>query len=158
MDGVGMYHMHIPELSEEERTLMTDAVRAAGKRDYDLADKLFNLLGRQKQALFVIDDLQQYIIRNQNEFDGRALFDYGRHLLFEADDRECVKFGLALLELFKTDRMDDIRNAVRTIGLSDEFALFAIFVMLKWPDGNDEVWHPGSRSTAFWSTFSVKAF
>lgn len=139
-DGVTMYHMAIPEISKDDRTLISDAVRAASKRDYDLADSLFRMLGKHLQAIVVIDDLQSYIIDNQRKLDAKNLFEYAMHLLFESDDRECVKFGLSLLELFKTDDKNDLKETIRTIGLSDEFALFVIFVMLKWENGNEEIW------------------
>lgn len=140
LDGVTMYHMTIPEITKDDRTLISDAVRAADMRDYDLADSLFKMLGRHLQAIVVIDDLQSYIIDNQSKLNAKNLFEYAMHLLFESDNRECVKFGLSLLELFKTDDKNDLKKAIRTIGLSDEFALFAIFVMLKWKDGNREIW------------------
>ena len=140
LDGVTMYHMTIPEITKDDRTLISDAVRAADMRDYDLADSLFKMLGRHLQAIVVIDDLQSYIIDNQSKLNAKNLFEYAMHLLFESDNRECVKFGLSLLELFKTDDKNDLKKSIRTIGLSDEFALFAIFVMLKWKDGNREIW------------------
>lgn len=139
-DGVTLYHMTIPEISEDDRVLISDAVRAASNRDYDLADDLFKMIGRHLQAIVIIDDLQSYIVENQSKLNGKNLFEYALHLLFESDDRECVKFGLSLLELFDTDGKENLKKAIRTIGLSDEFALFAIFVMLRWKDGNNEVW------------------
>ena len=140
LDGVTMYHMTIPEVSKDDLTLMSDAVRSASSRDYDLADSLFKMLGKHLQAILVIDELQSYIIDNQSKLDAKNLFEYAMHLLLESENRECVKFGLSLLELFKTDDMNDLKEAIRTIGLSEEFALFAIFVMHKWKDGNNEIW------------------
>lgn len=140
LDGVTMYHMSIPEISEDDRTLISDAVRAASNRDYDLADDLFKMLGRHHQAIIVIDDLQSYIRDNKSKLSAANLYEYALHLLFESDNRECVKFGLSLIELFKTDDKKDLKAVIRTIGLSEEFALFAIFVMLTWEDGNMEVW------------------
>ena len=32
-DGVTMYHISIPEISKDDRTLISDAVRAASRRD-----------------------------------------------------------------------------------------------------------------------------
>ena len=140
LDGVTMYHMTIPEITKDDRTLISDAVRAADMRDYDLADSLFKMLGRHLQAIVVIDDLQSYIADNQRRLDAKNLFEYAIHLLFESSDRECMKFGLSLLELFRTDDKNDLKEVIRTIGLSEEFALFAIFVMLKWKDGNSDIW------------------
>jgi hypothetical protein len=140
LDGVTMYHMAIPEISKEDRVLISDAVRAASNRDYDLADSLFKMLGKHLQAIVVIDDLQSYIMDNQSKLDAKNLSEYAIHLLLESSDRECVKFGLSLLELFDTDDKKNLKDAVRTIGLSDEFALFAIFVMRKWKAGNNDIW------------------
>ena len=140
MDGVTVYHTHIPELSKDDHTLMSDAVRAAGQGDYDLADSLFKMLGSRLRAITVIDEMQNFIMENHSKLNPTKLFHYASRLLYESDDRECVKFGLSLLELLRTDNNDKLRDAVRTIGLSDEFTLFAVFVMLRWADGNNEVW------------------
>lgn len=140
-DGVIMYHMGAAEVSKNDRTLISDAVRAAAARDYELADQLFIMLGNQTRAITIIDDLQSYIVEKKHALDPNNLYEYAIHLLFETDDRECLKFALSILELFETDTHEDLKSAIRTIGLSDEFALFAIFVMLHWKDGNDEIWN-----------------
>ncbi|MBQ3290864.1 MAG: hypothetical protein IJH43_00635 [Mogibacterium sp.] len=144
-DGVAIYHMSIPEVSKDDRTLISDALRAASIGVYSLADEIFEMLGRHTPAIILIDDLQSYILENKSKLNAENLFEYAMHLLFESDDRECVKFGLSVLELFKTDRKKDLKGAIRTIGLSDEFALFAIFVMLHWENSNQEIWELAKR-------------
>ena len=109
MDGVTLYHTSIPEVSEDDRMLMSDAIRAAAKRDFSLADDLFKLLAKHTRAIIVLEDLQDYIAENHSKLDPENLFDYGMHLLFESEDKEGVKFGLSLLELFKTDKMIEFR-------------------------------------------------
>lgn len=42
-----------------------------------------------------------------------------------------------ILELFDQD--EDIKKIVRTIGLSDEFTLYAVFLMRAWENGNTEI-------------------
>ncbi|MBQ7703188.1 MAG: hypothetical protein IJT40_02315 [Firmicutes bacterium] len=139
LDGVSMYHMGIPEMGEEDRALMEEAVRIAGNGDYNRAEQLFTELGGRMQALFVIDDLQHFIVDNQKALNPNNIFGCARHLITESDNRKCVKFGLSMLELFEMDRREDIKEKVRTLGLSDEFTLFAVFVMSKWQNGNDEI-------------------
>ena len=146
LDGVTLYHTSMPEVSEDDHILMTDAIRAAAKRDFSLADDLFKMLARHLRAIVVLEDLQDYIAENHSKLDPNNLFDYGMHLLFESEDKEGVKFGLSLLELFKTDKMSKLKTAVRTIGLSDEFTLFAIFVMHHWTDGNNEIWELAKKT------------
>ena len=58
LDGVGMYHMNVPEMTEDDRELMESAVRAASDANYEIADRLFGKLGERMQALFVIDERQ----------------------------------------------------------------------------------------------------
>jgi len=146
LDGVTLYHTSMPEVSEDDHILMTDAIRAAAKRDFSLADDLLRILARNLRAIVVLEDLQDYIAENHSKLDPGNLFDYGMHLLFESEDREGVKFGLSLLELFETDKMPKLKKAVRTIGLSDEFTLFAIIVMHHWGDGNNEIWELAKKT------------
>lgn len=146
MDGVTLYHMAIPEVSEEDHMLMSDAIRAAAGGDRDLADDLFRMLGKHIRAIAALEDLQDYIAENHSKLDPDNLFDHGMHLLFGSEDRECVKYGLALLELFKTDKMKKLKTAVKTIGLCNEFTLFAIIVMHHWTDGNDAIWELAKKT------------
>ncbi len=140
MDGVGMYHMWVSEMSEENHELMAKAVRTASDRCFDRADELFYELGQKSRALFSIDALQSYIIDHKEELNAGNIYEYGVHALVDSTDRECLKFGLSLLELFDTDRDEKLKDIIRIIGLNDEFSIFAIFVMLHWEDGNNEVW------------------
>lgn len=140
MDGVGVYHMGFSEMSEEDHELMARAVQTAAERDFNNADELFCELGEKTRALFCIDELQSYVIDHKDELNLGNVYEYGIHALVDSTNRECLKFGLSLLELFNTDSNEALKDAIRTVGLSDEFSIFSIFVMLRWEDGNNEVW------------------
>lgn len=140
LDGVGIYHMGYSEPSDESNALMEKAVRAAAAGSYDDADKLFGEIGNKLSAIGGIDSIQNFIIDHKDELNLGNVFEYGFHAVVDSADRECVKYGLALLELFDTEDSEEIKDVVRTVGLSDEFSIFAIFVMLRWEDGNREVW------------------
>ena len=138
-DGVGMYHFGIPTMKDEDRDLMIQAVMASGEGKKEEAEAAFSDLGKKTQALYVIDPLQEFIMGNTDQIDPEKLFDVASHLLYQSQDRECVKFGLSMLELLSTDKDEDIKYAVRTIGLSDEFTLFALYVMMRWTDKDQEI-------------------
>ncbi len=141
LDGVGIYHMGFSEISDESYALMADAVQAADRKDFNKADELFIRLGEKgASAISLIDPLQSYIMDHQEELTAGNIYEYGFHALVDSSDKECVKYGLSLLELFDTDSHKELKEIIRTIGLSDEFSIFAIFVMLRWEDGNNEVW------------------
>ena len=139
MDGIGIYHMQARELSESDLLLIAEAVQAANIRDFDKADELFLKLSETVNALYAIDAIQNYIVDNKDTLKASNLSEYAIALVRLSSNRECVKYGLSILELFDTDRSESIKNDIRTIGLSDEFTLFSIYVMLHWKDGNNEI-------------------
>ena len=124
MDGVAIYHMGFHEISEEEKKLMEEAVQAASDAHTEEADVLFGRLGQQVRAISVIDNLQSLILEKRDVLSAAHLYRYAFHAVTDSADRECVKFGLCLLELFQTDEDEDVKAAVRTLGLSDEFSIF----------------------------------
>ena len=50
---------------------------------------------------------------------------------------ECVKVGMMIQELFT--QSDEVKGMVRTLGLSDEFTLYSVFIMRNWENGNTEI-------------------
>ncbi len=139
MDGIALYHMGPQTMEDGDRGLMKDAVMAAGSRGFERASESFEDLSRRVRALSLVEDLQTFVMDRRDGIDADALYDYALTLIRHSDSRECVKYGLILLSLFKTDGDEKVRQTVRTVGLSDEFTLFALFVMGQWDDGNEEI-------------------
>lgn len=129
-DGTYMYHMAHDSLSEDDRPLMEDAIRAAGAGDTEKADALFAALGSKlhAHAIAAIDDLQGYIMEHREDISVQNAYRYAVHAVMESTDRECVKFGLSILELIPSDN-EELRDVIRTLALSDEFTIFALFVI-----------------------------
>lgn len=140
IDGVRIYHMGMSEVSDENRMLMINAVQAASRKEFDSAEELFCKLGQAVCAIAMIDELQSYIINHEEELIAENIYQYAVDTILNSMNRECVKYGLSLLELFDTSENEELRNIIRTIGLSEEFSLFAIFVMRQWKDGNNEIY------------------
>ena len=148
LDGIAVYHMDDCGMEEEDRALMVRALLEAGGRnagkdrsvdDFERAAQLFAALGEKHRAIFVRDPLKRYVESHRSDFKAGDLYEAALYFLLETPDRECVKFGLILLELLDTDHNEAVKQDVRTVGLSDEFTLFAVFVMLTWRDGNNEI-------------------
>ena len=149
-DGICMYHMGGTwEITDAEKALMIRALHAAagrktkgdgrGAEDFETAEGLFRELGRQKSALMMADELQHYVKNHRDDFKAGELYEASLWLLLQSSDRECVKFGLLILELLDTDHNEEVKNHIRTLGLSDEFTLFAVYVMKTWREGNNDV-------------------
>lgn len=138
-DGVAMYHMVAPDVTDETRALMKDAVRTASEGKYEEAERLFAELGRSASALALIDELQHYIVDNRETIPANELCDFAVYAATKSGDRECVKFGLSILELLNIEGNEQIRDIVTLLGLSNEFTLFSVFVMSRWSSGNENI-------------------
>ena len=136
-DGISIYHMGSYEITGEDIEEIGNAVTLATSGDYGKADKAFEEVCNRIKTVNFIDELQGYILEHSKELDASTLFRYALHLILESSDPESIKAGLMILELF--DHEEDIKKLVRTIGLSDEFTLYAVFLMRAWENGNTEI-------------------
>lgn len=138
-DGIAVYHMGVSELTDETRELMERAVDTASDGEFEEAERLFTELGRQAGALSVIDELQSYIIANSGTLSVNSLCDFAVYAMTSSTDRECVKFGLSIIELINIEDNDKLKSVVSMLGHCDEFTLFSLFVMSRWSDGNANI-------------------
>ena len=109
------------------------ALKAASSGDLETASMLFSELGALYRAVTCADEVQA-CIRRHGGMNAPALFEAGIRLVTESEDRECVKFGLCILERFRITN-ESLKSMVFTTGLSDEFTLFAGYAMSVWEDG-----------------------
>ena len=126
-DGISIYHMGSYEITDEDIEEIGNAVTLAASGDYGKADKAFEEVCNRIKTVNFIDELQGYILEHSKELDASTLFRYALHLILESSDTESIKAGLMILELF--DHEEDIKKLVRTIGLSDEFTLYAVVLV-----------------------------
>ena len=138
MDGIILYHMGSEPLDEEGEAKLAVAVKAASAGEWEEADRAFSELGRRFRTVGTIDRLQSYIIQNQETLSADGVYRTARRLILRSADRESVKSGLAMLELFPAPE-EKLKEAVRILGLSDEFTVFALWNMRKWENGNREI-------------------
>lgn len=140
MDGIALYHMPRAQMDEAGMDLMSRAVRSAAAGNHEEADLDFARLGKIMRAVSVIDQLQSYIMENADQLPTEEVFQSALYLMVNSTDRESVKFGLSIMELF-ADVEEEIREIIRTLGLSDEFTIFSVWNMLKWENGNQEIFN-----------------
>lgn len=138
-DGIALYHMGASEMSDEAKELMIKAVQTASNGDIEAAEHLFAELGKTERAIRLIDEFQDYIIANRDSIPAGELYKFAVYAVTKSCDTECVKFGLSILELLNIEDNEEIRAVVTVLGLSEEFTLFSVFVMLRWRDGNEKI-------------------
>lgn len=140
-DGIALYHMGAPEITDEIRAGIKNAVDAASNRDIEHAEELFRSLSEKISAIRAIDELQSFIIDNRDSLNAPDLYDCAARLMVNSSNRECVKFGMSILELFNIEDNKTLANAVEQIGHCNEFTIFSVFIMSRWNDGNEHIFH-----------------
>ena len=83
-----------------------------------------------------IDELQDCILARKDEIEDK-FYIYSLHLMTQSANIECVKAGMMIQELF--GQSEEVKGMVRTLGLSDEFTLYSVFIMRNWENGNTEI-------------------
>ena len=67
----------------------------------------------KQRAITIIDDLQHYIVEHSSALAPSKMYEFAVHLLVESCDKECVKIGLSILELF--DAFENLLNLLISI-------------------------------------------
>ena len=138
MDGLYLSRTAHGEIPQEALDAVSAAAEAASSGDMERADRAFSELTRQFQAIAVADVLLDYISDHAEDLNAGNIYRFAIHLMIESAEREEVKLGLTMTQLF--DSSDEIlRDIIRSLGLSDEFTLYALLNMLRWDNANEEV-------------------
>lgn len=137
-DGVYIYHMPPAVPDAEEMEKISEALNCASNDEFDRAGSLFADITARTRAVSVIDELQRYIIDHIDQLDPNNIFQFAMHMVLGSDNAECVKIGLELFEVFDITE-ESIKNIIRNIGLYDEFTLYSVWNMMRWNNGNKEI-------------------
>ncbi|MBQ3295057.1 MAG: hypothetical protein IJH00_01030 [Erysipelotrichaceae bacterium] len=136
-DGVYIYHSQPQDFYEEDIQKIAQALECACGDDLEKSDEIFHEITQNMSAIAMIDVFEQYVIDHQKDLDPLKIYRTAVYLIKNSRHIECVKTGMELLELMKID--EDTKEVIRTLGLYDEFTIFAAYVMRKWPSGNNEI-------------------
>lgn len=135
-DGICAYHMGAAEITKKDIEEINTVITLANTGDYDQADSVLEKLCERIRVINFIDELQDCILARKDEIEDK-FYIYSLHLMTQSANIECVKVGMMIQELFK--QSDEVKGMVRTLGLSDEFTLYSVFIMRNWENGNTEI-------------------
>lgn len=134
-DGTAIYHLELEEADENERLL--EAFKLMSNADFSAAEALLESIMQNNYATKLADDIHKVLLQNQEVLDAGNIYRFAVNNLLASKNKELVKADMVILELFPCD--EPVRGAVRILGQCKEFTLFAILVMRKWDDGNEEI-------------------
>lgn len=135
-DGICAYHMGAAEITKKDIEEINTVITLANTGNYDQADSVLEKLCERIRVINFIDELQDCILDRKDEIEDK-FYIYSLHLMTQSANIECVKVGMMIQELFK--QSDEVKGMVRTLGLSDEFTLYSVFIMRNWENGNTEI-------------------
>lgn len=135
-DGICAYHMGAAEITKKDIEEINKVITLANKGDYDQADSVLEKLCERIRVVNFIDELQDCILDRKDEIEDK-FYVYSLHLMTQSANIECVKVGMMIQELYT--QSDEVKGMVRTLGLSDEFTLYSVFIMRNWENGNNEI-------------------
>lgn len=135
-DGIGVYHMGAAEITQKDIEEINTVITFANTGDYDQADSVLEKLCERIRVVNFIDELQDCILARKDEIEDK-FYIYSLHLMTQSANIECVKAGMMIQELF--GQSEEVKGMVRTLGLSDEFTLYSVFIMRNWENGNTEI-------------------
>ena len=138
MDGILIYHTKPYETEEADFELIGQALAAAGEGDRETTDRLFAELGAKVPAAQMVDAFQMYIQENAEGLDIGKIYPCIFDVVCRSSHRESIKYCLEMMELLDTEH-EFIQNVVRVLALSDEFTLYAAWIMRSWKNGNEEI-------------------
>ena len=139
MDGISIYHMGHAPLSKDDQKKLGELLNLAGNGSQTEAENGFRSFCEKHRAITIIDDLQHYIMEHSSALNTSKIYEFAVHLLIESSDKECVKIGLSILELFDAYENEALARNIRIVGLSDEFTIFSVFCMRNWPAAEKEL-------------------
>lgn len=140
MDGIAIYHMmgH-SEVSAESMSKLETLLHNISDGNFALGLEILCKFAKESSALNTINELEGFIYDNTDWINPNHLHQFAIDCMM-GNDRELIKFGMEMIEVF-TEPDEKIKEIIRTLGLSDEFTIFAIFNMQHWSNANSEIFH-----------------
>lgn len=137
-DGIYVYHNRypIPDISP-----LIHAVREISANHYSIADTmLLDFFDDEENVMIAcMETVQKWILTNRDDLDGDRIYAFARSLLINTQEKEIVKFAISVLAIMDLEDDDPVIEIVEKMGLSDEFTLFAIYLLSKLKHGNEKI-------------------
>lgn len=130
-DGIGVFHMS-PKNPEKVVEKILGFIKSGRM------EKIAPIIGTYG-CLQLIAPVLSAIRENATEVDSARVGAYAESLAFESGDEELVKWGIALLGLFDWSDSPEMQDKIITLGLYEEFTLYAVAAAADWNNGNDVI-------------------
>lgn len=149
-DGVTMLHMGAEHNEDAIRRTVELALAYSRQPTAKNKAAIYNHV-LTEQLVSIIDPVVE-ALANAVGINHDRLYELARSLVTEAPDREPVKFGIAILGLF---RQPADRELFQTLGRHDEFTLFCAVAIANESEDHDEALWSLARNVTGWGRIHV---
>ena len=150
MDGVATHHMGTGENDEAVRKtvelVLAYSRQPAAKNKAAVYQHVI-----AEHVVSIIDPVIEALL-NEEGIGHDRLYELARSFVTEAPDREPVKFGIALLGLFRQPADQEL---FQTLGRHDEFTLFCVVAITNASEDHDEALWTLARNVNGWGRIHV---
>ena len=145
MDGVTTHHMGTGENEETVRKTV-ELVLAYSRQPTATNKAAVYQHVIAEHVVSIIDPVIEALV-NESGIGHDRLYELARSFVTEAPDREPVKFGIAILGLFRQPADQDL---FQTLGRHDEFTLFCAVAIANSSEDHDEALWTLARNVTGW--------
>jgi hypothetical protein len=150
MDGVATHHMGESENDENVRTTV-ELVLAYSRQPTARNKAAVYQHIIDAQIVSFIDPVIEALV-NESGINHDRLYELARSFVTEAPDREPVKFGIAIIGLFRQPADHEL---FQTLGRHDEFTLFCAVASTNASEDHDEALWTLARNVIGWGRIHV---
>lgn len=144
LDGIIIYHTGRSEPDADQVKKMGRALRTAATGNVEEAEHLFAEWTKENRLIGVVEDMLDYVLKHADRLNPENVFRTAYYMILRSSHIECVKAGLALLELFEVVD-ENIKEVVRRLAQYDEFTIYAVCSMTRWENGNEEIFETAKK-------------
>lgn len=157
-DGVRLYHFSSSASSSEVvHEGLHRAFKVLTKGKVQEAIQKFEHVLREHPVSSLLDELSQHFSTVQDNLEVGKLLSFAMNdLIIKGQEVELVKLGLYLRSWVSPYSLKE-RDVIATLGLYEEFTLFAIMNMQCWPDGQEAIFQLAKKVSGWGRIHAITA-
>ena len=121
------------EISDEQKAMIDEAIKDASEGYIEGGASSLRELSKVLPAAAAREYLQEQIAENQDGLNMQMLVRLGLDLFTVSEQKEPVKYGLSIIEVFAAENMPvPLKDLIRISAMYHEFTPFAVPIMQRW--------------------------
>lgn len=156
-DGIRLYNFSSSASLEAVHEGLHRAFKVLTKGKVQEAIQKFEHVLRDYPVSSMLSDLAQHFSAVQDHLDVEMLLSFVMNdLIIKGQEVELVKLGLYLRSWVSPYSSQEC-DVIRTLGLHEEFTLFAIMNMQRWPDGQEAIFQLAKKVSGWGRIHAISA-